>query len=79
MNDAVPQKFMRPKPYAGRAGVSSRTVYHWVDLKILPAYKFQGVLLLDVEECDSIIRGMRRHEIKPLVKRNLKQRKEAGI
>ena len=48
--------------------MSSRSVYHYVDLKILPAYKFQGVLLLDVEECDAIIKGLRRREIKPAAK-----------
>jgi hypothetical protein len=56
---------MRPRPYAERTDVSSRTIYHWIDIKVLPASKFQGVLLLDVEECDAIIRGMRRREIKP--------------
>jgi hypothetical protein len=63
--ETVPAKFMRPRPYAKRIGVSFRSVYHYVDQKIFPAYKFQGVLLLDIEECDAIVRGMRRREIKP--------------
>jgi hypothetical protein len=72
VNEIVPQKFMRPKPYAGRVGVSPRSIYHYVDLKILPSYKFQGVLLLDIEECDTIIKGLRRREIKtsPRIRRN---------
>jgi len=70
-SEPMPAKFMRPRPYARRIGVSDRSVYHYVNLKIFPAYKIQGVLLLDVEECDAIIRGMRRREIKtsPKIKR----------
>jgi hypothetical protein len=72
--EIVPAKFMRPRPYAKRIGVSFRSVYHYVDQKIFPAYKFQGVLLLDIEECDSIIRGLRRREIKtPKIKRSVKE------
>jgi len=33
---------------------------------LFPAYKFQGILLLDVEECDAIIKGLIRHVPKPM-------------
>jgi hypothetical protein len=75
--ETVP-KFMRPARYANRISVSKRSVYHWVDQKIFPAYKFQGVLLLDVEECDAIVRGMRRREIKAPPKMKRQQRKEVA-
>jgi hypothetical protein len=68
MNETAPTKYMRPKPFALRTGVSGRTVYHWINLKIIPSYKFQGVLLIDVDEADLIIKGLRRHEIKRLPK-----------
>jgi excisionase family DNA binding protein len=55
MNETAPTKYMRPKPFALRTGVSGRTVYRWIDLKIIPSYKFQGVLLIDVDEVDLII------------------------
>ena len=76
--ETVPPKFMRPAPYAMRISVSTRSVYHYVDQKIFPAYKFQGVLLLDVEECDAIVRGMRRREIKASPKMKRQQRKEVA-
>jgi hypothetical protein len=57
---AVPAKFMRPRRYAERVGINWRTCYRYIDLGIFPGYKFQGVLLLDVDECDSIIRGLQR-------------------
>lgn len=74
--EVLPAKFMRPRPYAQRIGVSHRSVYHYVSQKIFPAYKFQGVLLLDVEECDAIVRGMRRREIKPSPKIKHQQTKQ---
>jgi hypothetical protein len=78
--ETVPQeqKFMRPRPYAKRIDVSVRSVYHYVDQKIFPAYKFQGVLLLDVEECDAIVRGMRRREIKTSPKISRRQGKQGA-
>jgi hypothetical protein len=42
MNEIAPTKYMRPKPFALRTGVSGRTVYRWIDLKIIPSYKFYG-------------------------------------
>jgi hypothetical protein len=74
--ESVPAKFMRPRPYASRVGVSFRSIYHYVDLKVLPSYKFQGCLLLDVEECDAIIKGLRRREIKPAAKIKRQQGKK---
>jgi hypothetical protein len=57
MNEIAPAKYMRPKPFAVRTGVSGRTVYRWIDLKIIPSYKFQRVLLIDIEEADLIIKA----------------------
>lgn len=76
MNEIVPAKYMRPKPFAIRTGVSGRTIYHWIDLKIIPSYKFAGVLLIDVEEADLLIKGMRRNEIRPSPKKGRKQKGE---
>jgi hypothetical protein len=77
MNETAPTKYMRPKPFAVRTGVSGRTVYGWIDLKIIPSYKFQGVLLIDVDEVDLIIKGLRRHEIKALPKSKRQQKTES--
>ena len=74
MNETAPAKYMRPKPFAVRTGVSGRTVYRWIDLKIIPSYKLQGVLLIDIEEVDLIIKGLRRHEIKAPPKSSGRQR-----
>jgi hypothetical protein len=68
MNQNAPTKYIRPKSFAVRTGVSGRTVYRWIDLKIIPSYKFQGVLLIDIDEADLIIKGLRRREIKALPK-----------
>jgi hypothetical protein len=78
MNAIVPAKYMRPKPFAIRTGVSGRTIYHWIDLKIIPSYKFAGVLLIDIEEADQIIKGLRRREIKPVAKIKRQQGKEGA-
>ena len=78
MNETAPTKYMRPKPFALRTGVSGRTVYRWIDLKIIPSYKFQGVLLIDIEEADLIIKSLRRHEIKASPKSKCQQRKESA-
>jgi hypothetical protein len=78
MNEIAPAKYMRPKPFAVRTGVSGRTVYRWIDLKIIPSYKFQGVLLIDIEEADLIIKGLRRHEIKALPKSKRQQKTESA-
>jgi hypothetical protein len=78
MNEIAPAKYMRPKPFAVRTGVSGRTVYRWIDLKIIPSYKFQGVLLIDIEEADLIIKGVRRHEIKAFPKSKSQQKTESA-
>src|SRR3979411_1147041 len=57
----IPPKFMRPRPYSARVGVNWRTGYRYINEGIWPAYKFQGILLSDVEECDAILKGMVRH------------------
>ena len=56
----MPPKFMRPRRYAERVGINWRTTYRYIDLGVLPSYKFQGVVLLDIDECDAIIRGLQR-------------------
>jgi len=78
MNAIAPTKYMRPKPFALRTGVRGRAVYRWIDLKIIPSYKFQGVLLIDVDEVDLIIKGLRRHEIKALPKSKHQQKTESA-
>jgi hypothetical protein len=72
-------KFMRPRRYAERVGINWRSIYHYVDIGALPSYKFQGVLLLDVEECDSVLKGLERR-LAPVRKtqRKTKRRKEAA-
>jgi hypothetical protein len=62
--EAIPPKFMRPRQYARRINVSSRSVYLWIANKLLPSYKFRGCLLVDIAEADAVIMGMRRNEIK---------------
>ena len=59
--NSVPPKFMRP-----RVGIDWRTCYRYSREGLFPAYKFQGVLLLDVEECDGILKGLVRHVAKPM-------------
>jgi hypothetical protein len=63
---SVPPKFMRPRVYAPRVGIDWPTCYRYIQEGLFPAYKFQGVLLLDVEECDSILKGLIRHVAKPM-------------
>jgi predicted site-specific integrase-resolvase len=55
---SIPAKFMRPRQYAQRVGVNWRTAYRYIDEGLWPAYKFQGVLLVDVEEVDAILKGL---------------------
>jgi hypothetical protein len=43
-----------------------RTCYRYIEEGIIPAYKFQGLLLIDVDEADSIIKGLVRHVPKPM-------------
>jgi predicted site-specific integrase-resolvase len=57
---SIPQKFMRPRRYAQRVGVNWRTAYRYIEEGFWPAYKFQGVLLVDVDEVDAIIKGLTR-------------------
>jgi hypothetical protein len=64
--NSVPPKFMRPRVYAPRVGIDWRTCYRYIQEGLFPAYKFQGVLLLDVEECDGILKGLVRHVAKPM-------------
>jgi hypothetical protein len=58
-------------------GLAAGLFYRWIDLKIIPSYKFQGVLLIDVDEVDLIIKGLRRHEIKALPKSKRQQKTES--
>ena len=58
---SISAKFMRPRKYAPRVGINWRTCYRYIEDGLFPAYKFQGVLLLDVEECDNILKGLVRH------------------
>jgi hypothetical protein len=57
---------MRPRPYGKRIGLDFRTVYRHINTGRFPAYKFGGALLLDVDECDAIIRGLERRVPAPL-------------
>jgi hypothetical protein len=59
-------KFMRPRVYGPSRGMNWRTCYRYIKEGLFPAYKFQGILLLDVEECDAIIKGLIRHVPKPM-------------
>jgi hypothetical protein len=65
---------MRPRPYARRMGMPFRTLYEYLYRGVLPYYKFQGILLIDVAEADAIIRsGLQR------VDRGLTKAKKAKI
>ena len=70
----IPAKFMRPRRYAERVSINWRTCYHYIDQGLFPAYKFQGVVLLDVEECDAILKGLVRR-VAPRYARKTKSRK----
>ena len=54
----VAVKFMRPREFAQRISTNWRTVYGWLDKGILPGYKFSGVVLIDVDEADRILKGL---------------------
>src|SRR5271163_3631688 len=56
--EPVLQKFLRPRHYARRIDVNWRSVYAYIEQGLLPAHKFAGVVLLDVEECDAILNGL---------------------
>jgi hypothetical protein len=62
----IPQKFMRPRNYAERVDINWRTCYRYVSEGLFPGYKFQGIVLLDVAECDAILKGLVRHAQKPI-------------
>ena len=62
----IPPKFMRPREYAPRVGINWRTCYRYIKEGLFPAYKFQGILLIDVDECDAILKGLIRHVPKPI-------------
>jgi hypothetical protein len=64
--ESIPAKFMRPRPYSRSRGFNWRTCYKYIDDGFFPSYKFQGVVLLDVEECDAILKGLIRHVPKPI-------------
>jgi hypothetical protein len=56
--ESIPPRFMRPRQYAKRCGINWRTAYRYITEGLWPAYKFQGVLLLDVDEIDAILKGL---------------------
>jgi hypothetical protein len=56
----IEPKFLRPKHYAKRVDINWRTAYEYIDQGVLPAYKFKGIVLLDVDECDAILKGLRK-------------------
>jgi len=60
-NVEAPPKFMRPRPYAKRVGINWRSIYSYINKGALPATKFQGILLLDVQRCDDILAGLVRY------------------
>ena len=62
----IAAKFMRPRRYADRVGINWRTCYGYIEKGILPAYKFEGVVLIDVDEADAIIKGLVRHVSIPI-------------
>jgi hypothetical protein len=74
------QVMMRPKPYARRTGIPYRSLYEYLYRGVLPYYKFQGILLIDVKEADAIIRsGLQRVDPKaPKAKVQRELQAEAG-
>jgi hypothetical protein len=66
VTQSIPAKFMRPRPYSESRGFNWRTCYKYINDGLFPSYKFQGIILLDVEECDSILKGLKRHVPRPL-------------
>jgi hypothetical protein len=75
--NSIPAKFMRPRKYAERVGVNWRTAYRYIDEGLWPAYKFQGILLVDVEEIDAILKGLIRQTAENREQRKVK--KEAAV
>jgi hypothetical protein len=77
---SISPKFMRPRRYAERVGINWRTIYQYIEQGYFPAYKFRGVLLLDIDECDAVIKGMRRLEPEPrgaaIARRKAKEERE---
>ncbi len=56
--EPILQKFMRPRNYAKRVDVNWRSIYSYLDDGLIPKYKFAGVVLIDVEEADAILKSM---------------------
>ena len=56
--EVISSKMMRPRRYAERMGINYRTFYDYLYRGAIPYYKFQGILLIDVEEADAIIKGL---------------------
>ena len=73
----ITAKFMRPRQYAKRVSIDWRTCYRYITEGVLPAYKFQGVLLLDVDECDMLLKGLVRRVQPPPKKKQLKRKQLA--
>jgi hypothetical protein len=48
---------MRPRPYARRTGLDPRTLYHYLSIGAIPSYRFRGILLIDINEADAVIRS----------------------
>jgi hypothetical protein len=57
IESTLEQVMMRPRPYALRMGMPFRTLYEYLYRGVLPYYKFQGILLIDVKEADAVIRA----------------------
>ena len=56
----IEEKMMRPKRYAGSRGIDFRTFYMYLAEGTFPSYKVKGIVLVDVAECDAIIKSGRR-------------------
>jgi hypothetical protein len=50
--EVISSKMMRPRRYAEVMGINYRTFYDYLYRGAIPYYKFQGILLIDVEEAD---------------------------
>jgi hypothetical protein len=75
----IPAKFMRPRQYAERISINWRTCYRYITEGVLPCYKFQGVLLVDVDEADAIIKGLVRHVSKSIKGRKAGRPKKSEV
>jgi hypothetical protein len=81
MQTSAEQVMMRPKPYARRTGIPERSLYEYLYRGVLPYYKFQGILLIDVKEADAVIRaGLQRVDPKaPKAKVPKELQAKAGV